>query len=99
MIESPTSSSPLKAITIRDIFTLKFEDKPEAELFECALIKINDSYSLFKVLNTNHDDMDSDDRQDLSEVMEFKQVKIPSVLHNLKAISLLNRVIVMLIDD
>ena len=81
------------------MFTLKFEEKVDAELFECVLIKICDSYSLFKVMNTNHEDMDSDDRQDLIEVMEFKQLNIPSAMHNLKAISLLNRVIVMLVDD
>ena len=77
------------------MFRLKFE----SEIFECVLIKVDEVIRLFKIGNSNGLDLDDDERQDMEEVIDFQQIPIPKGCHSIKAITLQDFVLVLLIDD
>jgi len=41
-----------------------------------VLIKVNETFKLYKIANTSLLDLDEDERQDLTEVVAFQQVPI-----------------------
>ncbi len=70
-IESVQGSTGPRNILLKDSFPLRFSDKPSAEVFECLLVKVDDTFRLFKIINKSDLDMEYEDRQDIVEVKEF----------------------------
>ena len=50
-IESVQGSTGPRNILLKDSFPLRFSDKPSAEVFECLLVKVDDTFRLFKIIN------------------------------------------------